>query len=98
MQGRCRCVDARRMDLPRRRARPLVLLLAVAALLLGLAVAVPAAASATCGRGQTALGGSLQGAPDGAPLNASVHVELTDAATRRAYDVFTDGRVDTVGR
>ena len=88
------------MDLPGARARPLVLLLA-AALLTGASALLPAGAAVAagpCGPGQTALGGSLTGAPDGAPLNASVNVELTDASTTRAYDVHGDGRVDTVGR
>ena len=55
------------------------------------------ASSVACGPGKTALGGPLYGHPDGAALNASVNVELTDASPRRAYDVYTDGRVDTVG-
>jgi hypothetical protein len=60
---------------------------------------VPSAvATGPCPPGQTALGGTLAGQGDGEPLNASVNVELTDAATARAYDVFADGRVDTVGR
>ena len=76
--------------------RPLYALLAAAAVL---SLVVPlhgASASSACGPGKTALGGSLQGS-DGAALNATVNVELTDASTTRAYDVFTDGRVDTVG-
>lgn len=70
---------------------------AVAAALVPL-VAVPAssAGSSVCGPGKTALGGSLKGHPDGAALNATVNVELT-SDTGRAYDVYTDGRVDTVG-
>jgi hypothetical protein len=38
--------------------------------------------SSVCGPGRTALGGSLQGA-DGAALNATVNVELTNADTTR---------------
>ncbi len=58
----------------------------------------PALAGGPCAAGQTALGGTLAGQGDGEPLNAMVGVELTDAATGRAYDVFSDGRVDTAGR
>lgn len=59
----------------------------------------PAArAAGPCAAGQTALGGALAGQGDRLPLNASVNIELVDAATARAYDVFADGRVDTVGR
>ena len=72
------------------------LLLPVVLLLLG--PAVPASAADGCGPGRTGLGGSLQGVPDGDALGASVNVELTDAIGSRAYDVFTDGRVDTAGR
>jgi hypothetical protein len=62
------------------------------------ALPVPAAAAAgPCPPGQTALGGPLIGQGDGLPLTASVGIELTDAKAR-AYDVFADGRVDTVGR
>ena len=74
-------------------------LLLLALLALSCLVAPGAATAAgPCPPGQTALGGTLTGQGDGEPLNASVNVELTDAATARAYDVFADGRVDTVGR
>jgi hypothetical protein len=55
------------------------------------------AASSACGPGMTALGGELRGHPYGEALNATVNVEFTDSATQRAYDVYTDGRVDTAG-
>jgi hypothetical protein len=55
------------------------------------------AASSACGPGMTALGGELRGHPYGEALNATVNVEFTDSATQRAYDVYTDGRVDTTG-
>lgn len=62
------------------------------------ALPVPAAVAAgPCPPGSTALGGTLTGQGDGLPLTASVGIELTDARAR-AYDVFGDGRVDTVGR
>lgn len=76
-------------------------LLVAAALVAGLLplVAVPSssAGSSLCGPGKTALGGSMKGHPDGAAINASVNIELTNSAVTRAYDVFSDGRVDTVG-
>lgn len=77
--------------------RRLWLAAAVAALLVPLVPGPGSAASSLCGPGMTALGGSLSGYPERAPLNATVNVELTDAGTQRAYDVYTDGRVDTVG-
>ena len=81
------------------RRRAVGAVLAVLAGLLPTAGSAPAAAGgpSLCGPGRTALGGTLVGHPDGAPLNATVNVELTDARTARAYDV-PDGQVDTVGR
>lgn len=73
-------------------------LLLLAVLLLAGLVPSPAGASTGCGAGRTGLGGSLSGTPDGDALGASVNVELTDGIASRAYDVFTDGRVDTAGR
>jgi hypothetical protein len=81
----------------RRNMRFGLLVAAVLAATLPLAGGVATAASSVCGPGKTALGGSLAGHPYGEALNASVNVELTDARTERAYDVYTDGRVDTVG-
>lgn len=88
------------LDTHRSRTSPRALLVLAAAVLTGASGLLPpgpAQAAGPCPSGQTALGGSLAGAPDGAPLNASVNVELTDASATRAYDV-ADGRVDTVGR
>ena len=77
--------------------RRLLLAAALAAVAVPL-VALPSSAGSTlCGPGKTALGGALKGHPDGAALNASVNVELTGGSPARAYDVYTDGRVDTVG-
>ena len=76
----------------------LVLLLLGCSSCRSLPVRRPLAATGPCAAGQTALGGTLAGQGDGLPLTASVNIELTDAATARAYDVFADGRVDTVGR
>lgn len=75
----------------------LVVAALVAALLPLVAVPASSAASSLCGPGKTALGGVLRGHPDLAALNATVNVELTNDAVTRAYDVFSDGRVDTVG-
>lgn len=69
----------------------------VCAAVLPVAAGAGSAASSICGPGKTALGGTLLGDPDRRALNATVNVELTDAATSRAYDVYTDGRIDTVG-
>lgn len=79
--------------------RKLHAVLAAAAVLVSVAplTGSASAASSVCGPGKTALGGTLQGDPDGAALNATVNVELTNAAAMRAYDVYTDGRIDTVG-
>lgn len=74
-----------------------VLAAAMAAGFLPLVAAPSSAGSTVCGPGKTALGGEVRGHPDLAALNASVNVELTNEAVTRAYDVFTDGRVDTVG-
>jgi hypothetical protein len=72
--------------------------LAVAALLLAALVTPASAQQPGCPPGTTGLGGSLLDDPRGGPVNALVGIELTDTATGRAYDVFTDGRVDTTGR
>lgn len=78
--------------------RQLVAALLAAGAALAVLPSPGAAAPSLCGPGKTSLGGPLYGHPDRASVNASVNVELTDAATHRAYDVYPDGRVDTVGR